>query len=202
MLKIGLTGGIGSGKSTACDYFRKLGVPVLDADVIAREITQPGQVALKRIEEEFGAGILTAKGELDRAYLREKIFTQPELRQRLEAILHPLIKQGITMQLSSINTAYIIIAIPLLIESQWTDLVDRILVIDTPVELQIQRTARRDANSEAQVRNIIKNQTDRQTRLEWADDIILNDGDLTRLEQQVEQLHAYYLELGHSTENR
>jgi len=198
MLKIGLTGGIGSGKSTACNYFKELGIPVIDADLIARELTQPGQPVLSRLTRAFGEEILTKQGELDRAYLRQRIFTDPEQRHRLEAILHPLIKQTITERLSHINSPYIIIAVPLLIESQWMDMVDRVLVIDSPVELQIQRSTQRDASNATQIRAIIHNQTDRQTRRASADDIILNDTDLTKLHQQVEQLHRQYLKLASS----
>lgn len=195
MLKIGLTGGIGSGKSTACNYFKELGIPVIDADLIARELTQPGQPVLSQLVTAFGPDILTKQGELDRAYLRQRIFTDPEQRHRLEAILHPLIKQTITRRLSHFTTPYIIIAVPLLIESQWTDMVDRVLVIDSPVELQISRSTLRDGSNETQIRAIIQNQTDRQTRRASADDIILNDSDLTKLHGQVEQLHSQYLKL-------
>ena len=195
MLKIGLTGGIGSGKSTACKYFSELGVPVIDADVIARELTQAGQPALSSITQIFGADILNVQGELDRTLLRQQVFAHPEQRQQLEAILHPLIKQTIAARLTHLNAPYVIIAVPLLIESQWTDLVDRVLVIDTPIELQIQRSTQRDANNEGQVRAIIRSQADRRTRSAAADDIILNDSDLTKLHDQVEQLHRRYRKL-------
>ena len=199
MLKIGLTGGIGSGKSTACKYFSELGVPVIDADVIARELTQAGQPALSSITQIFGADILNVQGELDRTLLRQQVFAHPEQRQQLEAILHPLIKQTIAARLTHLNAPYVIIAVPLLIESQWTDLVDRVLVIDTPIELQIQRSTQRDANNDAQVRAIIRSQADRHTRNAAADDIILNDSDLAKLHDQVEQLHRRYRELAAST---
>ena len=195
MLKIGLTGGIGSGKSTACKYFSELGVPVIDADVIARELTQAGQPALSSITQIFGADILNVQGELDRTLLRQQVFAHPEQRQQLEAILHPLIKQTIAARLTHLNAPYVIIAVPLLIESQWTDLVDRVLVIDTPIELQIQRSTQRDANNEGQVRAIIRSQADRHTRNAAADDIILNDSDLAKLHDQVEQLHRRYRKL-------
>lgn len=195
MLKIGLTGGIGSGKSTACHYFSELGVPVIDADVIARELTRAGQPALSRIAEVFGADILSAQGELDRPHLRQRVFANASQRHQLEAILHPLIKQAIVSRMAHIHAPYVIIAVPLLIESQWTDLVDRVLVIDSPVELQIQRSSQRDASNDAQIRAIIQSQTDRRTRCAAADDIILNDSDLAKLHEQVEQLHQHYLEL-------
>jgi dephospho-CoA kinase len=195
MLKIGLTGGIGSGKSTACQYFSELGVPIIDADAIARELTQAGQPVLSRIAEVFGPDILNPNGELDRPYLRQRVFANAELRRQLESILHPLIKQVIQARIAQLTAPYVILAVPLLIESQWTDLVDRVLVIDSPMELQIQRSTQRDTSSESQIRAIIKSQTDRNTRCAAADDIIVNDSDLAKLHEQVTQLHQQYLEL-------
>lgn len=199
MLRIGLTGGIGSGKTTACDFFAALGVPVIDTDLISRELTQPGQPALQAIVQAFGTDTLNAQGALDRAYLRQRIFADSTLRHKLEAILHPLIKQRIFEHLEHIDAPYVIIAVPLLIESQWTELFDRILVIDAPVEMQIQRSTLRDTKQETQIRAIIQSQTDRQTRCAAADDIIVNNSDLAHLQQQIEQLNQHYLTLAAAT---
>lgn len=195
MLKIGLTGGIGSGKSTVCQLFQELGIPIIDADVIARQLTQPGQAAISHIADQFGTDVIDDNGELKRDILRQRIFSDAGQRKKLETILHPLIKHEIIDLTAKAQAPYIIIAIPLLIESHWQDMVDRVLVIDTSVEQQILRSKKRDNVSETQIRSIIQSQVERKTRCQAADDIIHNDSDLARLKQQVLQQHQYYLGL-------
>ncbi len=202
MLIIGLTGGIGSGKTTVSQYFEKLGVPVIDADQLTRELVAPGQPALKEIVEQLGADLLTTDGELDRPQLRERIFAHPEQRQILEAILHPLAREAalqrlITLRKNACPPTYVILSVPLLIESSWTDLVDRVLVVDTSLAQQQQRAGQRDGLSTAQINTVIHNQTDRDTRLAVADDIIHNNTDLPALQSQVISLHQQYQQLAH-----
>lgn len=203
MLIIGLTGGIGSGKSTVAHYFETLGVPVIDADIIARELVAPGQPALQSITRQLGPELLLADGSLDRAQLRQRVFANDEERKRLEAILHPKIRERLCQRVRALrerNTppAYCILSIPLLIESGWTDLVQRVLVVDTSPAQQLQRTSQRDGLSPAHVSAIIRSQTDRDTRLAVADDIIHNDVDIPSLQAQVEILHRRYLQLAHA----
>ncbi len=202
MLIIGLTGGIGSGKTTVSQYFEKLGVPVIDADQLTRELVAPGQPALKEIAEQLGADLLTTDGKLDRPRLRERIFTHPEQRQILEAILHPLAREAALQRLIALRKSvcpptYVILSAPLLIESGWTDLVDRILVVDTSPAQQRQRASQRDGLSTAQINTVIHSQTDRDTRLAVADDIIHNNTDLPALQSQVTSLHQQYQQLAH-----
>ncbi len=193
MLRIGLTGGIGVGKSAACHIFAELGVPVLDADQISREVVAPGEPVLVEIAELFGHAVLTTEGALNRGYLRDIIFTNPKLRRQLEAILHPLIKQRLIEQSERIKAPYVILAIPLLLEAGWKSLVDRVLVIDSPVEEQIKRTITRDGINRQQAEAIIASQMERGERLRQADDIITNDGDLQHLRRQIHALHQHYL---------
>ena len=193
MLIIGLTGGIGSGKTTVSNLFAELDVPIIDTDKIARELAQPNQPAFIEITKTFGKGILNTKGEIDRKALRSIIFTSEESRLKLERILHPLIQREVQQTISTINSSYCIVVVPLLIESNDYKFIDRILVIDTPEDLQIQRTVTRDQVTESQVREILDAQVDRKTRLKAANDIINNDGDLDSLKKQVEELHQSYL---------
>lgn len=195
MLKIGLTGGIGSGKSTIADLFAQHGVPVLDMDVLAREVVMPGQPALREIKNLFGEDICTADDELKRSKLRRIIFTDSEKRQQLEAIVHPRIRERLARQLDALSAPYCLIVIPLLFETGRQDSLDRILVVDSPVDRQISRTMQRDNISEEQARQIMATQVDRQTRLSQADDIISNAGDIRQLSSQVAQLHRQYLAL-------
>jgi len=202
MLIIGLTGGIGSGKTTASQYFEKRGVPVIDADQLTRELVAPEQPALKEIIEQLGADLLTTDGKLDRSRLRERIFAHPEQRQILEAILHPRARESAQQQLrilreSTHPPAYVILSVPLLIESGWTDLVDRVLVVDTSLAQQQQRASQRDGLNNAHINAVIHSQTDRNTRLAVADDIIHNDTDLSALQAQVATLHQQYQQLAH-----
>lgn len=192
---IGLTGGIGSGKSAVSDCFEKLGITVVDADIVAREVVEPGTAALRSIAEHFGDKILTAQGALDRAALRTLIFSDESQRKWLEALLHPLIRNEITQQLSQSNSPYSILSSPLLLETDQASLADRILVVDVPVELQIERTVQRDSNSIDQVKAIINAQSSRELKQQKADDIILNIGTIEELEKDVSALHRRYLQM-------
>jgi dephospho-CoA kinase len=192
---VGLTGGIGCGKSAVTDCFAALGVPVIDADVVAREVVEPGQPALREIVEQFGPEVLRADGSLDRVRLREHIFTNPDAKTRLEGILHPRIRAEMRRRLDAFTTPYAIFSIPLLFETGQNKSVDRILVVDCPPELQISRVTRRDHTSEAQTKSIIAAQIERTSRLARADDIIDNSGSLNDLRPIVEQLHQKYLKL-------
>lgn len=195
MLKIGLTGGIGSGKSVVSHYFEKLNVSVIDTDLIAHELVEPVQPALQQITAVFGQRILDRAGELDRNKLRQQVFGDPQKRRQLESILHPLIKTQVHRRVAGLKSPYCVIVVPLLIESAWQDLVDRILVIDTAEDLQINRVSQRDGLSETQIRQIIQSQVDRPIRLAAADDIIVNDEDIANLELDVGKLHEKYLQL-------
>jgi dephospho-CoA kinase len=198
-LVVGLTGGIGSGKSAVAERFAALGVPVIDADLIARELVRPGSPALGQLARRFGPRVLRS-GELDRAYLRELVFRDPGQRQRLEAVLHPLIRQEIQLRIAACGAPYCIVVIPLLFETGQTDLVDRVLVVDAPAEVQVQRTRDRDGVSADQVRAILAAQVDRDARLRQADDILVNDGALEGLDQQVARLHTKYLNLAQTAD--
>jgi len=190
---VGLTGGIGSGKSAVSDRFAALGIKIVDADVASRVVVEPGQPALTKIAEHFGAELITADGALDRAALRQKVFSDESERRWLEALLHPLINAWIDDQLQSAESAYAILAHPLLVETSRTRSCDRVLVVDVPESLQLERTMARDNNSEAQVKNIIAAQATREVRLAAADDVIVNDQDLGHLDAAVAQLHEQYL---------
>ena len=194
MLKVGLTGGIGCGKTTVARLFAAYGVPILDADEISRQLVAPGQPALASITEAFGEQIL-AHGDLDRAKLRGIVFNAPAQKQRLEAILHPLVFAEMQRQMQSMQAPYCILAIPLLVESKHTDFVDRILVVDCPVELQYERVKHRDAFDQETVARIIASQISREERLAVADDLVENDGDLDTLVAKVQGLHQIYLKL-------
>lgn len=195
MLLIGLTGGIGSGKSTVAQRFAQLGIPVIDADVVARQLVEPGQPALQTIAEQFGSRMLNADGSLNRRALRQQVFANPEQRRQLEAILHPLIRAEMQRQITLLDSPYCILSIPLLIESGWLQSVARVLVVDAPPELQIQRAMQRDHASRETIQAIIDSQVTRQSRLAAADDVITNSGDIASLEAQVDTLHKCYLEL-------
>ncbi|WP_073272374.1 dephospho-CoA kinase [Microbulbifer donghaiensis] len=195
MLTIGLTGGIGSGKSAAASCFRALGINVVDADWAARVVVQPGQPALAKIAEHFGADVLLENGELDRAKLRGLVFDNANERSWLEGLLHPLIREEILRALAASQSAYAILESPLLIESGQYKLVDRICVVDLPEEQQVARAGARDRSDAEQIRKIMAAQLPRQQRLEKADDVLDNSGDLASLEAQVEALHQLYLQL-------
>lgn len=192
MLRIGLTGGIGSGKSTVAELFAAHGVPVIDADIIARELVAPGQPALTDIVATFGVDMLDDQGCLDRARLRERVFNSSQERLRLEAILHPRIRAEMTARVAALNTAYVVLVIPLLFEAAQTDLVDRVLVVDVPPALQRDRILARDQLPEQLLTAILAAQLDREHRLSRADDVIDNSGDRAALERQVDELHRRY----------
>ena len=195
MLRIGLTGGIGSGKSTAADFFAELGIPVIDADTIAHQLTISTHPIFTKIVHHFGNTVLDSNGQLKRAKLRELIFSDTTAREWLENLLHPVILQEMAQRLQTVTTSYCILVIPLLAEKKLAPFVDRVLVIDAPENLQIQRTQQRDKLTLAQINSVLQTQTSRAERLALADDIIYNDGDLAKLKQQVTQLHKRYLSL-------
>ncbi|MDA0679092.1 MAG: dephospho-CoA kinase [Proteobacteria bacterium] len=195
ILRIGLTGGIASGKSTVADFFAALGVPIIDTDVIAREIVKPGEPALDEIRFAFGDDIINADGSLDRTQLRKIVFADDALRARLESILHPRIRDVALQQASLASEPYVIIVVPLLFESPMKDAMNRILVVDCDEETQLQRLTTRDQESEEQARRIIAAQASRVERLSIADDVITNENNLADTRSAVRSLHEYYLSL-------
>ena len=195
MLKIGLTVGIASGKSTVCQRFTELGITVIDADIIARQLVEPGQTCLEQIVTLFGPEILHANGQLDRGQLRELIFTNAQAKQQLEQILHPAIRQQLLEQSNNIDSAYCILSVPLLIESNMTTLVDRVLVIETTNEKQVQRVCTRDGVTAEQAKAIINSQCSPTQRKQVADDIIINDQATEPLIELVSELHKKYLKM-------
>lgn len=194
-LIIGLTGGIGSGKSAATQIFQALGIDVVDADLVARKVVEPGSPALQSIAEHFGQQILKPDGSLNRAALRQRIFAAPAERQWLENLLHPLIRKEIVQRLHKVDSAYAILSSPLLLETGEDALTDRVLLIDTPEARQIERTCQRDGTSPEDVTAIMATQWSRLQRQERADDVILNDGDLHQLELKVRAMHQTYIAL-------
>ena len=192
---LGLTGGIGSGKSAVVEEFGKLGVDWVDVDHVARWVVEPGKPALAAIAEMFGNGVLAADGSLDRAAMRELVFQDPLQRKWLEELLHPLIRQEARAYLERATSTYAIMVSPLLVESGQYRQVDRVLVVDVPEALQLQRAVRRDKSNEAQIRAILNAQASRDERLRYADDVLTNDRDLAWLKQEVERLHNFYLTL-------
>jgi dephospho-CoA kinase len=212
MLKVGLTGGIGCGKSTVAKIFANIAmegayaarlpgtgapltIPVLDADEIAHSLVEKGQPALAQIQQEFGAAILNPDGSLNRKKLREQIFSDLKQKQNLESILHPLIYKTLQAELEQLVAPYCIISIPLLFETHMTHLVDRILVIDCPVETQLERVKSRDKLSIERIQSIIDNQVSRAFRKAKADDLIDNSDTNYRLAEQVKKLHNLYLSI-------
>lgn len=193
MLKIGLTGGIASGKSTASRFFHSQGIPVIDADIIARELVAPGQPALQQIIDAFGTDIVDENEQLQRVKLRDIVFNDEQSRHRLEGILHPLIRAEMRHRLQRIDAPYCVLAIPLLVETEQTAMVDRVLVIDTDVELQIDRLRRRDGLDDRTINAMLKAQADRDKRLAIADDVVTNNASLEEFEQQLLKLHQDYL---------
>lgn len=191
-LRIGLTGGIASGKSTVADMFEGLGAAIIDTDVIAREVVQAGEPALESIRHEFGDGVFDESGALDRAALRRIVFADDHARLRLESILHPLIRERTQLAAETAGGDYQVIVVPLLVESPLKDFVDRVLVVDCDENAQIRRLMARDAESEGQARRMLAAQSSREQRLAIADDVVRNDGDLTATLEQVERLHRTY----------
>ena len=201
-LRIALTGGIASGKTTVAELFAARGIPVIDTDQIAREIVAPGHPALRRIIDAFGPQILDSHGVLDRRRLRSLIFANPAERQRLEAILHPAILEEMMRRSRSAGGPYQVLVIPLLAESARDAEIDRVLVVDAPVDLQVSRLLARDAENEAQARAMIGAQASREERLALADDVIVNDRDRAALETAVAALDAKYRGLSAASSRR
>lgn len=194
-LRIGLTGGIASGKSTVADMFADRAIPVIDTDVIAREVVAPGQPALADIEREFGAEVIGEDGTLRRRRLRELVFNDARKREKLEEILHPRIRDAAVRQAESAGGPYQVIVVPLLAGSPMQKLMDRILVVDASETTQLERLLQRDAESVKQARRMIAAQASREDRLAIADDVVVNDGSITETAAQVAELHRKYLEL-------
>ena len=192
---IGLTGGIGSGKSEVSRRFEQLGITVVDADIVAREVVNIGGVALSEISAHFGQDILNADGSLNRAKLRSRIFETPDEKYWLENLLHPIIRKEIVTQLAQSKTPYTILSSPLLLETKQDELVNRVLVIDATENMQIERASARDTNNKEQIKKIMAAQINRIERCQKADDIIENHGDLDELDLAVKKLHAFYLQL-------
>ena len=193
MFVVGITGGIGSGKSAVTDHLETLGITVVDADKVARVVVEPGTNGLTAIAEHFGKDILLADGDLDRAALRKIVFDNPDERKVLEGITHPRIRNEIARQLSQATSPYVVLSSPLLLESGQNTFADYVVVVDVPEEVQLRRTMARDDNSEALVKQIMAAQLDRQTRLSRADTSITNDATLEVLYQRVNVLHEELL---------
>jgi dephospho-CoA kinase len=194
-LRIGLTGGIASGKSTVEQRFTELGVSVINADESSRAVVAPGRPGLAAVVERFGPGILTPQGELDRRELRSLIFSDAARRKELEAILHPLIRADMEERLAQASGPYVVLSIPLLVEGNSSGRWDRVLVVDADESLQLRRMMSRDAVSEAEARATLAAQASRAARLAAADDVLVNSGTVAELRQAVDRLHRRYLEL-------
>ncbi|MGY4677415.1 dephospho-CoA kinase [Pasteurella sp. P03HT] len=196
---VGLTGGIGSGKSTVADLFAEQGVPVIDADTVARQVVEKGSPLLMKIVDHFGEHVLLENGELNRSALREYIFQHPKEKTWLNALLHPAIRQEMLAQLYAQSSPYVLWVVPLLIENDLVSLCQRVLVVDVMPETQIKRATLRDKSQAELIQQIMAAQVDRMTRLRYADDVINNDGDLAQtlsgLKQKVLELHQHYLAL-------
>lgn len=195
LVRIGLTGGIASGKSTVAELFAALGVPVIDTDKIAREVVEPGQPPLEKLVERFGTAILTTDGHLDRPKLREIVFSDPKARADLEALTHPAIGSAVEALSGTAGGPYQILVIPLLVEKGLGGRVDRVLAIDCPETTQLERLQARDGSTPEQAQAILNAQTSRAARLKAADDVIHNESDVAGLRQQVAELHQRYLAL-------
>jgi dephospho-CoA kinase len=197
VLRIGLTGGIASGKSTVSEAFTQLGIPVIDADVVAREVVAPGTPGLQAVVRRFGDQVLDSAGALNRSALRAVIFQDPQARRDLETLLHPLIRSRMDDLADAAIGPYVVMAIPLLVEGGPSDRVDRVLVVDTDESAQVRRVVSRDHVDEAQARAILAAQASRTQRLSAADDVLENRGSVAELRQAVEKLHQRYLQLAH-----
>ncbi|PXX89843.1 dephospho-CoA kinase [Marinobacter vulgaris] len=195
MAVVGLTGGIGSGKSTVARMFGALGVHWVDADDVAREVVEPGMPALEQIAEHFGRGILLPDGGLDRAALRGVVFDAPAERAWLEGVLHPVIREELVRQLHPADYAlpYVLLVSPLLLETDQHQLVDKVVVVDVPVDVQIERTMARDDNARDQVQRIIDAQISREQRLQRADEVVDNNRPSAEVERRVEELHKQFM---------
>ncbi|POP53562.1 dephospho-CoA kinase [Zhongshania marina] len=196
---VGLTGGIGSGKTAVSNRFAKLGVGIVDADVIAREVVEPGTDALAKIAAHFGHHVIQSDGQLDRAALRQTIFSDAEAKQWLESLLHPLIANETARQLAAVQSSYAIYVSPLLVEGNQQGFCQRLVVVDVPESVQLERTMKRDSNEQAQVERIIASQASREARLAVASDVIDNNAGFTALDKQVSQLHQQFLDLARNS---
>lgn len=194
---VGLTGGIGSGKSAVADRFARLGAAVIDTDVIAHELTAPGGGAIAAIIDAFGSDVVTPTGALDRAAMRKRVFTDPRARERLEAILHPMIRAEVALRLSEVDTPYSVLVVPLLVENldAYRPLLERIVVVDCEPGQQLARTAQRPGLDHAQAKAILAAQISSRERLRFADDVIDNRGDFANLDSQIQRLHGDFLRL-------
>ncbi|HIF9350753.1 TPA: dephospho-CoA kinase [Photobacterium damselae] len=195
---VGLTGGIGSGKTTVANLFARYGVDLIDADIIARDVVAPNSAGLAAIIDKFGADITLENGELDRAQLRQLIFSKPELKEWLNQLLHPMIRQQMLAQIQASTSPYCLLIVPLMVENNLQALTQRLLVVDVDEQVQIQRTQQRDKVPLEQVKKILASQASRSERLAAADDVITNNDDEQALYSQVEKLHQYYLALSQS----
>src|SRR5215470_18854626 len=193
--RVGLTGGIASGKSTVAKFFGALGVPIIDTDQVARDVVEPGQPPLERLVERFGTTILTPDGHLDRPALRHLVFSDPKARADLEALTHPAIGAAMEERSAAAGGRYQILVIQLLVEKNLSSHVDRVLVVDCDEELQIARLRDRDGSTPEQVQAILRAQAPRAARIKAADDVIHNDRDMSAVRDQVAALHARYLDL-------
>ncbi|WP_318445285.1 dephospho-CoA kinase [Photobacterium leiognathi] len=195
-LVIGLTGGIGSGKTTVANLFADTyGIDIIDADIVAREVVEPNTFGLNAIVEKCGKEILLEDGTLNRAKLRDAIFSQPELKTWLNNLLHPLIREKMQQDINQSQSPYCLLVVPLMVENNLQTMTDRLLVVDVGEQVQIERTQQRDNVSVEQIKNILASQASREQRLDAADDIITNNGDNKALVSQVEQLHLQYLKM-------
>lgn len=194
-LRIGLTGGIASGKTTVANFFADLGAPVIDTDIIAREVVTVGAPALVEIRHAFGDRVFNDDGTLDRKAMRELVFADSDKRRQLEGILHPRIREATVEQAAAVTFPYMIIVVPLLVESPMKEFFDRILVVDCSEDVQLSRLVSRDADDEEQAQRIIAAQASRDDRLAIADDVVLNESNLDDTRRRVDALHRKYLEL-------
>ncbi|MFT4940940.1 MAG: dephospho-CoA kinase [Paraglaciecola sp.] len=192
---VAVSGGIGSGKTTVTDLFKGLGVDVIDADVIARQVVEPGSLGVQKIVDKFGPEIIDNNGQLKRAKLREMIFRESALKNWLNALLHPLIREQMVLQTQQAQSPYCILSVPLLVENNLNHGVDRVLIVDVTEQTQVDRTLQRDKVDSQQIESIMNSQASREQRLAIADDIIDNNGEQAELVEQVHKLHKTYLQL-------
>lgn len=192
MLRVGLTGGIASGKTTVANLFAELGAGIVDTDRVAREVVDPGEPGLAAVREAFGPSVMSSSGQLDRRALRSVVFADPEKRRKLEAILHPLIRARTLEKLDQVEAPYALVVVPLLLETGFESLVDRVAVVDCPREMQLERLLLRDGIDPDEAESMLGAQMDRETRLARADDVIDNSGDLDATRERVRELHAQY----------
>ena len=195
MYKVGLTGGIASGKTVVADTFASLGAGVVDTDQVARDVVAPGQPGLEAVRREFGEAVIGVSGELDRRALREVVFADPQARRQLESLLHPLIRARTLETLARVQAPYAVAVVPLLVETGFGELVDRVAVVDCPRQIQIERLMNRDGIDLEQAESMMSAQVERQTRLAAAHDVIDNGGSRASTRSQVQRLHALYQRL-------